>query len=121
MALSDSPAKVPPRRGPALESERKICSAPAGIDDEILARAFCTSVGSQEQSHVGDVLGQNAHRQALAFAHALLELGSVPELDLAFGPDGTGRDGVDANAARTIFAGHSARESGDGGFAGAVS
>ena len=72
-------------------------SAPSGIDGEILRGTFCRSIGRQEQRHVGDVFGQDARGQALPFHHFLFELGRVPEFDLAFGPDGAGRDRVDAN------------------------
>src|SRR6185369_16946382 len=63
---------------------------------------------------------QHTHRQALTFAHALLELGSVPELDLTFGPDRAGRDGVDANARGAVLAGHRPSEACDRGLASAI-
>src|SRR5580704_17811966 len=80
-------------------------STPTRIDGEILGGTFCRSVEREEKRHVGDVVGENLNGEALPFHHFLFELGCVPELDLALGPDGAGRDRVDPDLVWAVFAG----------------
>src|SRR5712692_8208702 len=85
------PLNLPPLNRPA-----GLILTPACIDDELLRRAFCCGIRSQEQSHIRNVFRKHARLQTLTVHDLLFDIGRIPQLYLAFGPGRPRRQSVNS-------------------------
>jgi hypothetical protein len=93
---------------------------PAGVEDVALAGDAGGVVGGEEEGEAGDLFGDEEALEGLAGEDLGDVFGGVPELVLAWGLDGAGKDGVDADVVRAELVGEGAGEADEGGLGGDV-
>src|SRR5687768_9330580 len=109
--------------GRSVMAQIRRCSgmSPAAISEEFLACDGGTGVARKEKNYFCDFGGLNEIRDGLRARDETFHGGCDVFAKLALGHDPTGRDGVDANAARPEFASERAREAEHAAFGGDVS